>query len=82
MATVEKVKLTLTLSNGKTASINLPAAVSTALDDPEEAYDLTRPAFNPIKAAYADDAGNTVEKITYAIVTTTTSTITENYAGE
>lgn len=70
MATTNKLHLKLTLSNGKTAVINLPQAKAGL-----SASDLGGAKFNQVAAAYATDDGATVTNIAVHTVVTTSTPI-------
>ena len=72
MATTNKLQLKMTLSNGKSALINLPEAKADL-----SASDLTGAAFGKISAVYETDELATVTNIAVSkLVTTTTSVST------
>ena len=81
MATVETVKLTLTLENNKKAVINLPTPEDPGLLDPDNADPMWQHAFDPIVAAYASDTGDSVKAITYDVIETKTTRVFEDYDG-
>ena len=70
MATTNKVQLKLTLSDGKTAIINLPQAKTNLA-----ASDLGATKFGYVSDAYATDAGATVTNIAVTTVVTTTTPV-------
>ena len=75
MATVKKFQVKLTLSDGKTAYINLPEAVNNSLTDPNSGDTIPTNAMPAIAAAFATDSGATVVSAKFIKIETTTSAL-------
>ena len=75
MATVKKLQIKMTLSNGKTAYINLPEAINNNLTDPDSGDTIPTNAMPAIAAAYATDLGATVVSAKFIKIETTTSAL-------
>ena len=81
MATTTKLQLKCALSDGSTATINLPPPRNNTLTDVDTGQPVYSTAVPKIKAAFATDSGATVNSITFNIIQTTTTIVAENYTG-
>ncbi len=81
MATSSKLQLKMALSDGKTATLNLPAPVNMTLTDENSGDPLWPAAFDSIQSVFAADNGATVNNVTFTIVKTSTTTVADSYHG-
>lgn len=81
MATTSKLNVSCILSDGKRATLALPAPINMTLTDPDTGDDLYPAAFDSIQAVYASDDGATVNSATFTIVKTSTTTVAESFTG-
>lgn len=76
MGTVKKLQLKLNLTNGKTATINLPQAkAGLSVSDLQD-------KFSPIATVFETDDGATVSSIEVSTVTTTTDIIADDWNAD
>lgn len=81
VTSTQKTVLKLTLSDGTTKNITLPAPINNTLTDEDSGDGIWIASYPKIKAAYQTDTGATVVQMTAQIVTTTTNAVVEDYSA-